>query len=200
MEFKTKSNNINYFLETQIPENIVCSWSLNTPVIIETEEHFTATLEERISSARALANKGIKVAFHFHPLVWHEDWNKGYAKIARRLMSEFDTSEVLFISFGSITLIKPVIQKIRDLGNPTKTLQMEFEKDPHGKLTYPDHLKIKMFKHMYDVFKPWRENIFFYLCMEKASIWEESLNYVYDNNDDFEREFGKQTMSKIEFP
>ena len=200
MEFKTKSNNINYFLETQIPENIVCSWSLNTPVIIETEEHFTATLEERISSARALANKGIKVAFHFHPLVWHEDWNKGYAKIARRLMSEFDTSEVLFISFGSITLIKPVIQKIRDLGNPTKTLQMEFEKDPHGKLTYPDHLKIKMFKHMYDVFKPWRENIFFYLCMEKASIWEESLNYVYDNNDDFERDFGKQTMSKIEFP
>jgi len=200
MEFKTKSNNINYFLETQIPENIVCSWSLNTPIIIETEEHFTATLEERISSARALANKGIKVAFHFHPLVWHEGWNKGYAKIARRLMSEFDTSEVLFISFGSITLIKPVIQKIRDLGNPTKTLQMEFEKDPHGKLTYPDHLKIKMFKHMYDVFKPWRENIFFYLCMEKASIWEESLNYVYDNNDDFEREFGKQTMSKIEFP
>jgi spore photoproduct lyase len=197
MEFKTKSNNINYFLETQIPENIVCSWSLNTPIIIQTEEHFTAPLEERISSARALANKGVKVSFHFHPLVWHEGWNEGYAKIARRLMSEFDTSEVLFISFGSITLIKPVVQKIRDLGNPTKILQMEIKKDPHGKLTYPDNLKIKMFKHMHDIFKPWRESVFFYLCMEKASIWEESLGYVYENNNAFEHDFGEQTMKKI---
>ena len=56
-----------------------------------------------------------------------------------------------------------------------------------------------MFKHMYDVFKPWREKVFFYLCMEKASIWEESLYYVYKNNDEFEHEFGKQTMSKINF-
>jgi spore photoproduct lyase len=197
MEFKTKSDNINYFLETKIPENIVCSWSLNTPVIIETEEHFTASLDERISSARTLADKGIKVAFHFHPLVWYEGWIKDYPKIANRLINEFDLDEVLFISFGSITLIKPVIQKIRNLGNPTKTLQMEFVKDPHGKLTYPDNLKINMFKQMYEVFKPWRENIFFYLCMEKASIWEESLNYVYENNAEFERDFGRQTMNKI---
>jgi len=197
MEFKTKSNNIDYFLETKIPENIVCSWSLNTPVIIETEEHFTASLDERISSARTLADKGIKVAFHFHPLVWYEGWNKDYPKIANRLMNEFDVDEVLFISFGSITLIKPVIQKIRDLGNPTKTLQMELIKDPHGKLTYPDHTKIMMFKYLYDVFKLWRDDVFFYLCMEKAQIWKESLGYVYKNNDEFEREFGLQTMAKI---
>jgi len=31
MEFKTKSKNIKYFMESEIPENIVCSWSLNTP-------------------------------------------------------------------------------------------------------------------------------------------------------------------------
>jgi len=130
-------------------------------------------------------------------LVWYEGWNQDYTKIAFRLMNEFDAAEVLFISFGSITLIKPVIQKIRDLGNPTKTLQMEFTKDPHGKFTYPDNVKIKMFKRMYEVFKPWRENVFFYLCMEKATIWEESLGYVYKNNDDFERDFGRQTMRKI---
>jgi spore photoproduct lyase len=166
-------------------------------VIIAAEEHFTVPLEERISSARALADKGIKVAFHFHPLVWYKGWREGYPKIAHVLMEEFKSDEVLFISFGSITLIKPVVQKIRLLGNPTKTLQMEFIKDPHGKLTYPDHMKIEMFKQLYDVFKPWREHVFFYLCMEKASIWEESLGYVYENNNDFEHEFGRQTMNKI---
>jgi spore photoproduct lyase len=197
MEFKTKSNNIRYFLETKIPENIVCSWSLNSPVIIENEEHFTAPLEERIASARALADSGIKVAFHFHPLVWYEGWKEDYLKIAKQLQNEFAIHEVLFVSFGSITLIKPVVQKIRDLGNPTKTLQMEFVKDPHGKLTYPDYIKTLMFKYMYDTFGSWQKDVFFYLCMEKTSIWEESFGYVYQSNDEFEREFGIQTMKKI---
>ena len=197
IEFKTKSNNIKYFLETRTPENIVCSWSLNTPVIIENEEHFTAPLEERIASARAVADRGLKVAFHFHPLVWYEGWKKGYLEIANRLMDEFDTQEVLFISFGSITLIKPVVQKIRDLGNPTKTLQMELIKDPHGKLTYPDHIKTMMFKHMLEAFSTWQNKVFFYLCMEKASIWEDSFGYVYPTNEEFENGFGKKTMCKI---
>ena len=74
---------------------------------------------------------------------------------------------------------------------------MEFVKDPHGKFTYPDYIKIEMFKQMIDAFKPWKESVFFYLCMEKETIWEESLQYVYKSNDDFERDFGRQTMKKI---
>jgi spore photoproduct lyase len=197
VEFKTKSKNIRYFLENQTPKNIVCSWSLNPSVIIENEEHFTATLDERISSARTLADQGLKVAFHFHPLVYYAGWDKEYFEIANRLQNEFTPNEVLFVSFGSITLIKPVVQKIRDLGNPTKTLQMELVKDPHGKLTYPDQKKIRMFKYMYESFRNWREYVFFYLCMEKESIWKESFGYVYPSNDEFEHDFGKQTMNKI---
>jgi spore photoproduct lyase len=198
MEFKTKSNNIRYFTENQSPKNIVCSWSLNSPVIIKNEEHFTAPLEERLASARAIADQNIKVAFHFHPLVWYHGWQYDYQQIAKKLQDMFSTNEVLFISFGSITLIKPVVQQIRDLGNPTKTLQMELVKDPHGKLTYPDQIKIKMFKKMYNAFRTWHKDVFFYLCMEKESIWKESFGYAYQSNDEFEREFGKQTMPKIE--
>jgi spore photoproduct lyase len=197
MEFKTKSNNIRYFMENQSPKNIVCSWSLNTPVIIENEEHFTAPLEERLVSARKIADQKIKVAFHFHPLVWYQGWQNDYQQIVKNLQDMFTTNEVLFVSFGSITLIKPVVQQIRDLGNPTKTLQMELVQDPHGKLTYPDQIKIEMFTMMYDAFKTWHKDVFFYLCMEKESIWRESFGYAYPSNDEFEREFGKQTMSKI---
>jgi spore photoproduct lyase len=197
VEFKTKSKNIQYFLENETPPNIVCSWSLNTKVIIENEEHFTATLDERLASARSLADKGIKVAFHFHPLVWYAGWQDEYSQIAIRLQQEFKPQEVLFVSLGSITLIKPVVQKIRDLGNPTKTLQMELIKDPHGKLTYPDQKKISMFRFMYDSFQDWQNEVFFYLCMEKASIWKESFGYDYSSNKEFEQEFGNQTMNKI---
>ena len=197
LEFKTKASNIDYFLENQIPKNVVCSWSLNPSILIKNEEHFTAGLEQRIESARLLADKGIKVAFHFHPMIYYQGWSQDYPNIASTLINTFSTQEVLFVSFGSVTLIKPVINKLRDLGNPTKILQMKFVTDPHGKYTYPDELKIKMFKHIYNAFSSWQKDVFMYLCMEKPSIWQESLGYVYNNNDAFERDFGNKTMVKI---
>jgi spore photoproduct lyase len=197
LEFKTKSDNIGYFLEYETPPNIVCSWSMNTPEIIKNEEHFTADLEQRIAAARTVADKGIKVSFHFHPMVYYRGWENEYPSVARQLMQRFQPEEVLFISFGSVTMIKPAIQKIRQLGHQTKILQMEMIPDPHGKLTYPEDIKINMFKTMYAAFKSWRERVFMYLCMEKASTWEDAFGYVYKSNEEFEKDFGRKTMGKI---
>ena len=197
LEFKTKSGNIRYFLENAIPPNVVCSWSLNPQVIIENEEHFTAGLNERIRAARQVADKGVKVAFHFHPIIYYSDWKKDYPEIAKRLVAEFTPDEVLFISFGSVTFIKPVLKKIRKLGFPTKITQMELVSDPHGKMTYPDAIKIEKFSTMYDAFKAWHNKVFFYLCMEKASLWEKSLGYVYATNNQFEQAMLASCFDKI---
>lgn len=198
LEFKTKSDNVSYFLENETPPNIVCSWSLNTPVIIANEEHFTASLPRRLDAARAVADRGVKVAFHFHPMVYYAGWEEEYPAIAGELLRRFDPQEVSFISFGSITMIKPAIQKIRQLGHQTKILQMEMVPDPHGKLTYPDAIKIRMFQTMYQAFKPWRDEVFMYLCMEKAAIWESAFGYVYGSNEEFEQDFGRKTGVKRE--
>jgi spore photoproduct lyase len=149
-----------------------------------------------LKAARTVADKNVKIAFHFHPLIWYKNWARDYTKIVEGIIKNFKPNEVLFISFGSITLIKPVIQKIRVLGNPTKTLQMPLVSDPHGKLTYPDDIKIKMFRQMHEAFKPWRDKVFLYLCMEKESIWKSSFGYAYENNEIFEQTFGQYTMNK----
>jgi len=197
LEFKTKSDNIRYFLENAVPPNIVCSWSLNPQIIIDSEEHFTASLQNRLLAARAVADCGVKVSFHFHPIIYYDGYETAYPAIARRIMELFRPYEVLFISFGSVTFIKPVIKKIRKLGFPSKILQMEFVSDPHGKLTYPDDIKVEKFKLMYKTFAPWHGKVFFYLCMEKASIWQESLGYVYETNEQFEEDFLKRSFAKI---
>jgi spore photoproduct lyase len=196
LEFKTKSNNIGYFLDNNIPTNVVCSWSLNTQKVIDHEEHFTAPLNQRLDAARMLADHDIKVSFHFHPLVFYSGWLTDYKDVVQKILNQFDPSEILFISFGSVTLIKPVIQKIRDLGNPSKILQMQFVSDPHGKFSYPDERKVRMFKALYGMFSEWHKEVFFYLCMEKSSIWEASFGYVYETNDIFEKEFAEKTLPK----
>jgi len=197
LEFKTKSDNISYFLENDIPANIVCSWSLNPQIIIDNEEHYTASLEKRLSSARAVADKGIKVSFHFHPIIYYDDWTSAYPEIAQTIMRQFKPEEILFISFGSVTFIKPVIPQIRERGMPTKILQMDFVTDPHGKLTYSDEIKINKFRLMYETFQSWQNKVFFYLCMEKAKLWDPSFGYVYKTNEEFEQALLESSFTKI---
>ena len=174
-----------------IPENIVCSWSLNTPAIIANEEHLTVSLERRIHAARQVADKGISVAFHFHPMVYYDGWEQDYPAIATDLMSRFTADEIKFISFGSVTMIKPVIKKIREQGLPSKILQMDFVTDPHGKMTYADHIKSTMFKTMYNSFAAWRERVLIYLCMEKPEIWQQSFGFSHASNTELEHRFAQ---------
>ncbi len=200
LEFKTKSDNIRYFMENDVPPNIVCSWSLNPQIIIDNEEHFTASLKKRLSAARAVADRGVKVSFHFHPIIYYRGWKEDYHAIVQELLERFTPQEVLFVSFGSVTFIKPVLKKIRTLGLPTKIHQMELIPDPHGKLTYPDPIKIEKFTHLHRAFAPWHGKVFFYLCMEKADIWLKTFGFVYPDNDTFESDFLDQCFAKINTP
>ncbi len=197
LELKTKSKNIQYFKTNETPANLFCSWSLNPQIIINNEEHFTAGLEDRLQAARTVADRNVKVAFHFHPIILYREWKKNYTAIAERLLKIFDPREVLFISFGSVTFIKPVLKKIRQLGLPTKISQMEFVTDPHGKMTYPDPVKVEKFSTMYQAFTPWHDKVFFYLCMEKRDIWEKSFGWVFEDNQDFERALFSSSIAKI---
>lgn len=191
LEFKTKSDNIKYFLENEVPKNILCTWSLNTPTIIKNEEHLTASLDKRINAARKVADRGVKVGFHFHPIVEYEGYLDEYKNIYERLLKEFQINEVALVSFGTLTFIKPVIKQLREREFRSKITQMPFE-DASGKSSYPDSTKVEMFKHAYDSFEPWhgkglQDGVFFYLCMEEHHMWEKSFGYQYATNNDFER-------------
>ena len=186
LEFKTKSDNIKYFLENEVPSNIICTWSLNTPVIIENEEHLAASLEKRIGAARALADKGVIVGFHFHPIVEYENYLHDYKKVYDELIENFKPEEVSLISMGTLTFIKPVIQKLRQRNFKSKILQMPFD-DAAGKASYPMDIKEEMFTHAYNSFKPWHKKVFFYLCMEDHSLWKKCFGHEYYTNADLER-------------
>jgi len=185
LEFKTKSDNIKYFLENKLPPNILLTWSLNTPTIIENEEHLTASLDKRINAARKVADLGVKVGFHFHPIVEYEGYLNEYKTLYDRLISEFKPSEVALVSFGTLTFIKPVIKQLRNREFRTKITQIPHH-NASGKTSYPDKTKVEMFKHAFESFKPWHKDVFFYLCMEEHQMWEKTFGYQYSTNNDFE--------------
>ncbi len=196
LELKTKSDNIRFLLENEIPRNIIVTWSLNTPVIIQNEEHLTASLDERIASARALADKNILVGFHFHPIVVYENYLQDYAQVAEKLLQTFSSNEVALVSLGTLTFIKPVINKLRNRGLKSKILQMPFV-DANKKSSYSLAQKREMFGAVYDAFAPWHKDVYFYLCMEDESLWRDVFGYEYVSNNQFEEFMKMSYMRKI---
>jgi len=198
LEFKTKSVNIDYLSKEKIPQNVFVSWSLNTDTIISCEESMTATLDKRIKAAKLLVAKGIKAGFHLHPMIKYAGWKTEYQQMINNLIQNFDHQNVLFVSFGSLTLSKPIIQKIRQQGNKTKVLQMPMEPNPEGKLTYPAPDRIELFNHAYKCFQAWHHKVYFYLCMEEALFWKKVFGFVYSNNEDFELDLVRNIANKLE--
>ncbi len=196
LEMKTKSRNVAYFLEQDIPRNLICTWSLNTPTIIAHEEHQTATLIERLRAARKVADRGVLVGFHFHPMVHYHGWRADYAAVFARLAAEFDPSEVVLVSFGTLTFIKPVMRLIRGRALKTQILKMPLA-DAGGKFSYPEEVKLDLFRHAYRGLHAWHGRVFFYLCMEPPGLWQPVFGHDYPSNAAFEAAMTSSYLAKI---
>ncbi len=197
LELKTKSKNISYLLQHNIPANIICTWSLNTPTIIANEEHLTATLQERLNAARQVADKGAVVGFHLHPMVFYEGWQQDYSSLFELLLKQFKAEEVALLSLGTLTYIKSVIKQIRGRDFKSKILQMPLT-ESDGKLSYPEETKLAMFKHAYQSLQPWHDKVFFYLCMENQRLWQPVFGYEYESNQAFEQAMKRAYLEKTE--
>lgn len=186
LEFKTKSDRISYFLEqVDLPKNLLFTWSLNPQIIIENEEHLTASLENRLKAAKQMQDKGHLIGFHFHPMIHIENWQQEYGDVFSKMLNLFDPKKVVMLSLGTLTFIKPVIKQIRARDFKTKILQLPMV-EASGKLSYPIKTKIEMFKFAYDSLAAWKKEVYFYLCMEDHSLWEPIFGFDYPTNDSFE--------------
>ena len=196
LEFKTKSSNIDHLVRTDIPKNVFVSWSLNPQLFIDNEEHGTASLDQRISSARRLSDKGVLIGFHFHPIVYYENYEKDYSDVVRKVMATFEPSEIAMISMGTLTFIKPAIQKLRSSGLSSKVLQIPMA-DAVGKSSYTREIKAEIFNQVYSQFHHWHDRVFFYLCMEESSVWESVFGKYYSSNTEFENALFESVHSKM---
>ncbi len=197
IEFKTKSRNVEHIINSDVPRNIICSWSLNPDIIIQNEEHLTPGLSKRLDAARAVADRGIRIGFHLHPLIAYRGWRQDYSALIRTVIDRFHTKETVFVSLGTLTFPKPIIHKIRACGVRSKIHQMPMVRNPEGKLTYPEEIKKELFQHVYDGFSPWHEKVFFYLCMEEQKFWEMTFGTAYPGRSSFEEDLLDSAWGKL---
>ena len=179
------------------PRNMVFTWSLNAPTIIEKEEHFTASLSERLRMAQKARDNGNLVGFHIHPMFYFKGWEKEYGEVVEAIVSNFRPEEICMIGIGTLTFTKAVIKRLREMGQESKVLQMELT-EAAGKYSYPLDKKEKMFRHIYASFpEEYRKGVFFYLCMEDPTLWKPVLEREYSSDKEFEMDMKKNYRRKI---
>ncbi len=199
LELKTKSDNISYLADYPgtLPKNLVCTWSLNTQTIIEKEEHLTASLEKRLNAARRAADRGILVGFHIHPMIRYKGWREAYRALIQEVQEKFSPSEIVLVSLGTLTFIRPVLKRLRSMGLKSRVLRIPLS-EASGKLSYPMDIKQELFSFAYGCFREaWKHQVFFYLCMEPEELWNPVFGYSYRDNTTFEQTMKQAYMDKI---
>lgn len=181
-EFKTKSKNIKNIINSKPQKNIIVSWSLNPPKIIEENEFYTAGLDERIASALSCIKAGFKVGFHFDPILYYDNWLKDYLRVVDYLFDVIKVESIAWISLGTLRF-SPSLKKIIENRFPkNKILDEEFILGFDKKMRYPLNLRIMMYKKMIKGIRKRNKKSLFYLCMEEKNVWKRVYEGRYSYN------------------
>ncbi|POO84749.1 spore photoproduct lyase, partial [Clostridium sp. 3-3] len=137
--FVTKYNDVDTLLDAKHNNHTEIRFSINTPTVINTYEHYTASIDKRIEAAVKVANAGYKIGFIIAPIFIYDNWQKEYKdlieNIKSKLPSEFN-EQIIFevISHRYTTKAKNRILEIF----PETTLPMNDEdrKFKYGQFGY----------------------------------------------------------------
>ncbi len=197
LELKTKSSNIKHLLENPVPGNVVASWSLNPETIIRHEEQGTATLERRLYAARQVADRGLRVGFHVHPMMYYAGWKEDYQELIQKIMDRFAPEEVMWVSFGCVTMLKGFAEELRNNFNHSKLLQMPTELTPDNKLTYAFDIREQLYCNVLETLSPWQDKVYSYLCMEHKPMWDRVMPRTYGSMGEFNDHFCEMIWPKL---
>ena len=155
--FVTKFNDVDSLLDAKHNNHTEIRFSINTPKVIDSYEHYTASSQNRIEAAIKVANAGYKIGFIIAPVFIYDNWKEEYKELIKsiknKLPKDFD-KQIIFevISHRYTTKAKNRILEIY----PDTLLPMNEEdrKYKYGQFGYGKYVYTKeQLDDMKDFFK-----------------------------------------------
>lgn len=173
LELKTKSNYIPEEFYKKLYKNVIFAWSLNSKKIAKEEELKTASITERLKSAKIMTELGYKVSFHFDPIIYYEGWESDYKETIEELFSEINPKSIVWISLGTLRFIPQLKDTAMTLYPNTDIFDGEFIKGLDGKSRYFRKKRVAIYKTILKMIRAYDRDVFIYLCMENRDVWQE---------------------------
>lgn len=179
LELKSKAVVLDNLKSADHNGRTIMAWSLNSPPIMQREELFTASLDERLAAARQCAEWGYKLAFHFDPIIHHPGWQEGYKETIDKLFASVPKEQIVWISLGALRFL-PQLKNIADERFPnSRIFHEEFIVGLDNKYRYFRTLRVEMYRHLVGCIKKYASpETCIYFCMESDEIWQEVFGYT----------------------
>ncbi len=179
LEFKTKSHFVDQFLDCEHSGNVIVSWSINPPAIINGEEHGTATFEQRLEAALKCKQAGYQISFHIDPMIWHPDWQESYAFLVDQIIDNFSPETIPYLSVGALRFQPEQKNIMRErFGMDSYVTQAETFKSQDGKLRYDLELRKQMFNFILERFRKNNSKWKIFMCMETPETWVDTFGHT----------------------
>ncbi|RLC30468.1 MAG: DNA photolyase [Deltaproteobacteria bacterium] len=177
LELKTKTDRVGKLLTSGYRDRIVVSWSLNSPYICSREEHGAASLKQRLEAARICQEEGFVLAFHFDPIIHHDNWREGYLRTIELMDARIKPEGIIWISLGAFRFMPELKSLIRKRHPDTCVLDGEFIVGLDGKMRYFKPIRLEFYSYMRENLEKWHKNPGLYLCMESDDIWSKTMGW-----------------------
>lgn len=198
LELKTKSGAIENLQRAKHGGRTILSWSLNTQEIRQSQELRTATIKERLAAAGRAADWGYKLAFHFDPIILHDNWKQGYEEVIQLLFDHVDSRAIVWISLGALRYLPPLKSIGRERFSASSIFSEEFICGLDGKSRYFRSQREEMYKHIYSLLQPrLAPDTCIYLCMESDEIWAEVFGYAPGTKGGLSKMLDRAALSAI---
>jgi spore photoproduct lyase len=182
LELKTKSAEVDHLLDLDHGKRTIISWSLNPPKIIEEEEKGTVPFEKRIAAAQKCQERGYPVGFHFDPIIFYEEWEKGYHETIVSLFDKIDPKGIVWISLGGFRYPPQLKAIAKERFPDTKIFLGELFPGRDGKFRYLKEIRVGMYQKLVGWLRDVDPNLFVYLCMESKEVWERVFGWAPENS------------------
>ena len=151
IELRTKSGNIDKFLNLKPLDNFIIAFTLSPENITLKNEKYTASFKNRVKAIKELQEKGWKVRICIDPLIYSDNFEKNYSQMIEYLFNEIDKEKVIDISIGVFRISKEYLKKMRNQNQNSEILYYPFE-CIDGVYTYSDKTKSYMINFIKEQF------------------------------------------------
>jgi spore photoproduct lyase len=181
LELKSKWAYIDHLREYLNPYTVI-SFSLAPQSIINKEEKRTSPLYKRLKAAKRAQDAGCFVGLHFDPVIIYPGFEKDYEYLINDIGRILDLERVIWVSLGLLRFPPRLFDEFME--KERKNLLFgEFIRGEDGKFRYIKAERIKVYTMLYNQLKSRQNDLFVYLCMERADVWKTVTGITLDESE-----------------
>ena len=171
-EFKTKTDQVETLLQESVPDNVIVGWSLNPQEYIERYEAGAASLERRLKAAQQCVHQGVRVSFHFDPIILQAGWPQKYSAVIKMIFQRIDARMISWISLGTLRFTARLKQVMEQRFPDSDLWSASMVTGYDGKLRYPRPQRVNAYQQLLSRIRACDQRVPVYLCMEHLDVWQ----------------------------